>query len=245
MTFGIIGYGPFGHTFAAVIARHAQVRVFSRRQLEPADLPRNVHQATMPEVARCDVVILANELKQIAQDCQAIADYVRPDTIVMDVCSVKLRPAEILLAELSGHCQLVATHPLFGPQSIDGTDARGKVLVWHKLEGDQTFWLEEFFSSKLGLDIRKITPDDHDREMAWVHALSFFIGRGLLNVDPPRSEFATNYYQQLRKLHDIEQGHSLELFRTIQLANPYAKSIRERFLHALEAIEDDLEEREQ
>jgi prephenate dehydrogenase len=241
MTFGIVGYGPFGKTFAAVLAQHAKVRVYSRRRLTASDLPFGITQSSLSDLAQSDVIILANELQQLAHDCRALAPHINSSTIIMDVCSVKLMPTQILIDELENKCQLLATHPLFGPQSVDGTSVAGKQVVWHEISEYDFSELKSFFTDKLGLTVRVMSPDDHDREMAWVHALTFFIGRGLLNINPPQSELATNYYQQLRKLHDIESGHSLELFRTIQLANPYAQKIRQHFLQALEDIEADLE----
>lgn len=180
-------------------------------------------------------------MNHLEHDCKMVSGLVDKKTIVMDVCSVKTRPSEILQNNLGGKCQILATHPLFGPQSVEGADAAGKVIVWHELTKYDFSKLKTFFSQALHLRIQKLSPDDHDREMAWIHALSIFIGRGLLNIYLPSSELAANYYQQLRELHDIEAGHSLELFQTIQLASPYAKDVRDQFLHALESIESDLE----
>lgn len=241
MTVGIIGYGPFGKTIASVIAPHRYVKIFSRRQLPSSVLCPNSTFSDLGSVARCDVVVLSNELSQFENDCRAISKFVKPDTIVMDVCSVKVRPCEVMKNVLGGRCRLLATHPLFGPQSIDGTNAAGMTIVWHEIEGTGFDDLRKLFEKEISLIIKEVDPDIHDREMAWVHGLSFFIGRGLLNIELPMSDLTTNYYSQLVKLHDIEKEHSLELFRTIQLANPYTSVVRKKFLHALENLENDLE----
>jgi prephenate dehydrogenase len=242
LRFGIIGYGSFGKVLATIIAPHAPVTVSSRRQLTRADLPENTTIGSLEDIASCDVIVLANELARLEEDCLNLAGLISPSAIVMDVCSVKVIPGQIMRNVLGGRCMLLATHPLFGPQSLHGRDnAHGKRIVWHELEGDGFGSLEAFFIDTIGLEVIKMSPEEHDKEMAWVHALTFFIGRGLLDLKMPHLQLSTNYYQQLIKLHDIEKEHSYELFRTIQLGNPYAKEVRDHLVTAFENINRNLD----
>jgi prephenate dehydrogenase len=87
-----------------------------------------------------------------------------------------------------------------------------------------------------------MSPEEHDKEMAWVHGLTFFVGRALLNMNPPQSELSTHYYQKLIDLVEVEKHHSTELFLTIQRGNPYAEAIRREFIDKISKLKHNVDE---
>lgn len=237
---GIVGYGSFGKLLAQLIASHTRVVVHSRRKIDPNESSRNVRMGSLQDVAACDVIILCNELSMLEQNCKQLKDLVKPETIVMDVCSVKVLPAQILKDQLAGHCRVLSTHPMFGPMSVENNSARGKRIVWYEITPGPYEQLENFITTNLGLKVLRMTPDDHDKQMAWVHCLTFFLGRALLHLDPPQSELSTSYYDRLLRLVDIERNHSYELFRTIELGNSYAPAMRKQLLDELHTLDKTL-----
>lgn len=241
-SFGIVGYGPFGELVAHLLAPYGKVVVHSRRDIPAYDLPKNVCIGSMHDIADCDVVILCNELAVLKNNCKQLAPLVKPMTIVMDVCSVKLLPAQILSEVLGDRCRVLATHPLFGPQTIPQGNGHGKKIVWHEISGGPFDELEAFVTDKLGLHIVRISPEEHDKQMAWVHGLTFFIGRGLMELNPPHSELTTNYYERLMSAVNIEKHHSYELFKSIQLGNIYSGQVRKDFLRIMQTIDEQLRE---
>lgn len=242
LSFGIVGYGAFGELMAQLLSKHSKVVVYSRRDIPPYDLPKNITIGTLEAAASCDIVVLCNELSAFEKDCAKIATFVSPSTIVMDVCSVKILPAQTMKDTLGGKCRLLATHPLFGPQSVIKGDGRGQKIVWHEVEGGPFTELEQFIVSKLGLEILKMSPEEHDKQMAWVHCLTFFVGRGLVELNPPESSLTTNYYDRLKAVINYEKQHSYELFRTVQLGNIYSGQIRKEFIQRLQEIDELLQE---
>lgn len=242
LSFGIIGYGAFGELMTQLLAPYAHVVISSRREIPAYDLPPNVSVGSIADAAQCDVVVLCNELSALQADCKRIAKHVKQSTIVMDVCSVKLLPAQILKETLEGKCRILATHPLFGPQSVPKGDGHGKKIVWHEISGGPFDELEILLREQLGLEVIAMSPDDHDKQMAWVHCLTFFVGRGLVELNPPDSELSTNYYERLQSVVDIEKHHSYELFRTIQLGNIYSGQVRKELIQRLQEIDELLQE---
>ncbi|HUP26487.1 MAG TPA: prephenate dehydrogenase/arogenate dehydrogenase family protein [Candidatus Limnocylindrales bacterium] len=242
-SFGIIGYGVFGELLSQLLAPYAdKIVVNSRREIPAYQLLPNVQIGTLVEVAACDVIILCNELSALEENCISLVKLVQPHTVVMDVCSVKLLPAQILHETLSQHCKVLATHPLFGPQSVPVGKDHGKKMVWHEISGGPFPELEDIFHDKLGLSIIRMSPEDHDKQMAWIHCLTFFVGRGLVELNPPYCELATNYYERLQAVVNIEKQHSYELFRTVQLGNIYSGQIRKEFIQRLQEIDTQLQE---
>lgn len=62
--------------------------------------------------------------------------------------------------------------------------------------------------------------------MAQVHALTFFVARGLENMDLPEVPFMTPSYQQVLDLIKLDRAHSAELYNTIENGNPYTAKMR-------------------
>jgi prephenate dehydrogenase len=235
---GIVGYGSFGALLARLIAPYAVVRVYDHQSITTA-LPDNVTEANIKEVANCQVVIISTDLMNIASVCDALAPLVTPQTIVMDVCSVKIRPAEILAEKLGNRCRLLLTHPMFGPQSVteNGSLSRDDVIIWYELSGGPFTELEQLFATKLGLTICTMTPEEHDRQMAYIHGLTFFVTRGLVNMNIPELSLRTGYYKKLRALIALEETHSPAIFKTVEAGNPYVAAVRRQYITALQSLD--------
>lgn len=237
MRFGIIGYGAFGKLVADVLADFGEVLVFSKSQKE---IYSPAKAASFEEAASCDVVVLAVGLNALEEVCQSLSGLVKNKTVVADVSSVKVKPIEIMRKTLGGKCRLIATHPLFGPQTVKDGSLEGESIVVCKVEGNDDKKAVEFFSNKLKLKVIEMSAEAHDKEIAWVHGLTFFVGRGLMGLEPPKSPLTTGYYQKLLDLVELESAHSIELFNTVERGNPYAADIRQRFIHGLQDIDKEI-----
>ncbi len=245
MKFGIVGYGAFGSLLARLLSGHGQVMVFDQSSERSEPIPPGVmFTERYGDLAGCSAVFIATPLESIRDVCEQLSLVVQDDMIVADVCSVKVKPAQVMQEILGGRCRLLATHPLFGPQTVSSVDdVAGKKLVWHEISDEGGFGpLRELFEQGLGIEIVEVSPEEHDREMAWVHGLTFFAGKALLSMNPPTSTLGTNYYQKLLDLVEVEKGHSDELFMTIQQGNPYTDDIRREFMNSLQKLEDHIAE---
>lgn len=239
MTIGIFGFGDFGKLITKYLASHAEVIVYDRHQAHTEVISQyGATPATLEEAAASDVVILAVTLDALESTLHNIAPHIKPGALVADVTSVKVVPAEMMQRLLPAHCQILATHPLFGPVSAAKSLANHKIVI-DPIRVNNLATIETFLTD-LELEVVHMTSDEHDKEMAWVHALTFFVGRGLLNLNPPSSLLATNYYDELLGVVDVERTHSLQLFNTIQKGNPYAAEMRKKFMASLQALEDQL-----
>ncbi|HEX5456051.1 MAG TPA: prephenate dehydrogenase/arogenate dehydrogenase family protein [Candidatus Saccharimonadales bacterium] len=242
MSFGIIGYGSFGKFIAGVLSEFGDTVIASRRE---TDVPRDAKYkaAGFEEAASRKIVILAVGLDALEETSRKLAPHVSEKTIVVDVTSVKLKPIDILTRTLGGKCRILATHPLFGPHTVPGGKLAGQSIVVCPYEFDGRDKIMDFLKNKLGLKVIEMSAEDHDKEMAWVHGLTFFVGRGLMELDPPKSGLSTGYYQKLLDLVELESSHSIELFNTVQRGNPYAADIRRELIGRLESIDAQLKDK--
>ena len=238
---GIIGLGNFGQFVAGLLPE--SVHVFGY-DIAPPQLPEqatHIHISTLAEVAGADVLVLAIPLQTYGVVLPKVGRHIRPETLVVDVCSVKVRPAQLLRKHLQDHPNMLITHPLFGPQSAARDKTKGRELIVTESRGSKADTVLDYCKDALGLTIRHTTADEHDRAMAQVHALTFFVAHGLAQAkvgeDVP---FATPSFQSLLNLVALDKSHTKALFDTIQRGNPYAREAREALLRSLEGINNAL-----
>lgn len=239
MKFGIIGYGSFGKLLSNILSEYGDVCVYVRDKDQKPEL-EGANFVSFEEAASAKIVILAVGLASLDDASKRLAQQIGEDTIVVDVSSVKVRPVEILERNLAGKCRLLYTHPLFGPQTVEEGSVAGKNIVVCPFDFKGKEKIMDFLENKMQLKVIEMTAEEHDKEMAWVHALTFFVGRGIMKLDPPKSPLTTGYYQKLLDLVELERQHSIELFNTVERGNPYAAEIRERFLSELKSIEEEI-----
>jgi prephenate dehydrogenase len=239
MKFGIIGYGSFGKLLSSVLSAYGDVLVYVRDREAKPDL-EGANFVSFEEAAACKVVILAVGLGSLDEASSRLAGCVGKDTIVVDVSSVKTKPVEILEKNLGGKCRILYTHPLFGPQTVQTGSVAGKSIAVCPFDFKGKDKILHFLEDKLQLKVIEMSAEDHDKEMAWVHALTFFVGRGLMKLDPPASPLTTGYYQKLLDLVELEHKHSIELFNTVERGNPFAAEIRDKFMEELRSIDEEI-----
>ncbi|PZN95985.1 MAG: prephenate dehydrogenase/arogenate dehydrogenase family protein, partial [Alphaproteobacteria bacterium] len=111
---GLIGFGAFGR----LTARHLSPW-FDIHAHDPAATDSDGH-ATLTDLATaaaCPTIILAVPVEALAATLTEIRPHLRPDALVIDVGSVKVKPARLMAELLPPGVRIVGTHPLFGPQS--------------------------------------------------------------------------------------------------------------------------------
>lgn len=227
IVFGIIGRGRFGALWAQCLGRLGHVVVCGRKSLP----------AAFKKAAAADILFLAVPISQMEKCCRQIAPFLEPQTIVADVCSVKEYPAKIMRRVLPVNQPVIATHPLFGPDSVARLGLPGQKIVVSPLRvsAKQKILFESILKA-LKLKIIHTAPEEHDRQMARSQALVHFIGRGLQHLNLQSQEISTPDYQFLLRMNDMVNHDTRQLFLDMQRYNRFAKNIRQKFLRNLKKI---------
>ncbi|MCR5878771.1 prephenate dehydrogenase [Phenylobacterium sp. J367] len=235
-TLGLIGFGQFGQLAAGVLKDHFDVLV-SDAAPDAAERARALGVAFGPQEAAAarEVVVVAVPVAVMRQVFAAIAPHLKPGALVCDVGSVKMLPSQWMTELLPDHVDLVATHPLFGPQSVARDGLAGLRFVVCPLRGDR-YEKVAAFGRSLGLAVTVTTPEEHDEEMAYVQALTHLIGRSLVNLGIPDERLATQSYQHLLELCGLIGADTFELFTAIQTQNPFAPKVVQAFVAQAENL---------
>lgn len=215
-TIGLIGYGRFGQLLTALLSPHFRVLVYDPH-LIPAKNNMgqpNVRSATLHEVAQCDTIFIAVPINQFEIALKALVPYLfnlDAKVTIIDVCSVKIYPVNLMLEFLPLSADIIATHPLFGPDSINNPESR-KIMM-SSIRGSKDIYLfwKQFFKQQ-ELIVIEMTPEQHDKLAAKSQSITHFIGRVLQDAQFETTGIDTKGFQNLLKLKEQTCHDSWELF---------------------------------
>ena len=240
MEIGIIGFGQFGQFMSRHLGSHFKVTVFDSINREREAKEIGVECKSFEEVASKEIVIFAVPLKALEEVLKRAALFLRDDALCLDVCSVKMKPIELMLEILPSSVEIIGTHPLFGPQS--GRDSiEGLKIAFCPVRTTRANDIKKFLADELKLTVLEKAPEEHDKEMAHVQALTHFVARALFELHVEDSELATVSYEELMKAAALLSEDSWQLFQTIQQGNPFAADKRKAFIEKLIELEKRVE----
>ena len=236
---GIIGYGNFGRFAATHLKGHFDVVAYDTDPKTGAK-HEDIRRVDLKMAATQPFVLLCVPVQSLENVLQQTAQHVKSGALVVDVASVKQKPAALMEKILPKTVQLIGTHPLFGPQS--GKDGlKGLPIVLCPIRADaKTLDKTREFLQALGLDVIEMTPTEHDQWMAKTQAVAHFVGRAAKEMDLPDAPFNLATYDALLKLRDLVKDDSDALFDTIENENPFAAKEREALRGKLDEIESRL-----
>lgn len=237
---GIIGFGAFGQLIARHLNPYFRLYAYDpAAELEQTALMDGVALISMEQVAACDIVILATPVATLESVVERIAPHLGSGALVLDVGSVKVGPADIMRRGLPAHVDIVATHPLFGPQSARHGIAGLKIAVC-PVRGTRYHRVAAFLKKHLSLDVIITTPEDHDRETAMVQGLTHLIARVLVQMEPLPTRMTTKSFDLLMQAVGMVRHDAPEVFQAIEHANPYAPQMRRRFFALADQVNEEL-----
>lgn len=231
-TIGLIGYGRFGEFVAPLLAGRARVVVYDARRRKPVRYPRGVRKGDISEVARQDVVLLAVPVSEIRGVLLRIRPYLRPGSLVVDVCAAKAAPVRWMTRIVPQGVGILGTHPLFGPDSAAG-GLRGLTVVLCpvRIGGVQlSTVLTELH--RAGLETIFMNPDDHDRMMAETILLSQYVGRLVNRARATRWPPLTRNYAHLLSIVQTVRNDTVGLFADMVRYNVHGKQLLRRLTAA-------------
>jgi len=240
---GIIGFGRFGKLMASYLSQDFEVLIYDRLDKSFQIEQCGAVPAQLDVVCRQNFVILAVPISGFKDTLKKIASFLKEDTIVVDVCSVKEHPVAWMKELLPEHISFLPTHPMFGPDSAaDSLNGRKIVMCKERIDEIRYRKIASYLASK-GLIVIETTPREHDEQIAVSLALTHFIGRSLSVFGAKTQLIDTEGYKRLLHILEVVEHDTWQLFEDMNRYNPYAKGKRAAFMNALNRIEDRLNNR--
>ncbi|MEQ8221372.1 MAG: prephenate dehydrogenase [Candidatus Eremiobacterota bacterium] len=237
-TAGIIGFGRFGQLAGKYLRDGLNVYVYDRVDRSNEIEKLGLCKSSLEEACKKDIIILSMPISSLEGVLLDIRDYVREDSIIMDVCSVKEIPCNLMKKYLPSSVHILGTHPLFGPDSARTTLKNRKIVLCPvRITEEKLDCVKSFLEGK-ELKIIEMTPEDHDEQISYSLVLTHFIGRAMIDMKLGEQEIETLGYQRLLKILSTVRNDTWELFQDMNKYNNYASQVRDKFINSLKNIDD-------
>lgn len=225
MTIGLIGYGRFGRFAARHLAHHGTVVVYDPMIRRIHSPKRKIVSGSLSEAASQPLVVLALPVSEMRAVLIRIRTFVRPGSLVVDVCAVKGQPSRWMKEILPRSVRILGTHPFFGPDSASATIRGHHIAVCpvrvNRLELGR---IRRRFR-KAGLVPHVMTAQRHDRMMAETILLTQFVGRIVSRASLGKWPAFTRNYRNLVDLVDVTRHDTRQLFIDMVRFNRYGKAV--------------------
>lgn len=233
MTVGIIGLGRFGTLAAKIMSRYFDVVAYD---IKPLKMPKRIKLVALEVAAAQDIVILAVPIREMKYVLKRISPFVKNGSLVCDVCSVKEKPVEWMKKYLPAYVSILGTHPLFGPDSVSKNFTGNEIIVTPVRVSKSKLFIIEKALKKAGLNVYKISPEEHDRAIATTQTLLHFIARGFLKLPEYKNIPETKSHKTVKGIFDTLNKDTIELFEDINRYNRFALKVRSKFIAELKEL---------
>jgi prephenate dehydrogenase len=139
-------------------------------------------------VKNADRVLICVPIENFEEVVKEIQSYVKPNQVIMDICSIKEFPVAVMHKYIPKATTL-GTHPMFGP-SVYGIKNQNFILTptnakEKQFANDFKAWLE-----KKKAKVSIMSPRKHDELMSVVLGLSHFVGMVACDTLVSKGDFA-------------------------------------------------------
>jgi prephenate dehydrogenase len=241
MKIGIIGFGRFGKLITKHLAKDCKVYIHSRSHNDTEIKKNNADPATLKEVCKKDIVIPCVPISRFETTIKKIRSLISHNSIIIDICSVKEYPVKVMKKNLPKKTEILATHPMFGPDSASESLKGRKIVLCKARISNAKYKKIKIYLEDKGLIIIETTPEKHDKDIAKTLILTHFIGRGLIDFGAKDLDIDTEGYKRLLNILDMVQNDTEQLFKDMNRYNRYSKKIRDTFIKSLIKIDKGLE----
>ena len=235
---GIIGFGRFGKVLANILQKGFAIRAYDPKTT--GAFP-GVEITDLESVLKERVIFIAVPIRHFETVVKEISPQLSERTTIIDVCSVKKHPVEIMETNLPDNVGIIATHPMFGPDSFRSNNRLKMVMSDTKDIYDQFNFWRRFFKDQ-GIQVMEMSPDQHDHMAAQTQGVTHFLGRMLKEFGIKKTAIDTQGFRDLLDLVDQTCNDTWELYADLQLYNPYTKKMIKNLKESTDTLDNRLKE---
>ncbi|XP_006285821.2 arogenate dehydrogenase 1, chloroplastic [Capsella rubella] len=248
----IIGFGNYGQFLAGTLISQGHILfAHSRSDHSSSALRLGVSYFTdLHDLCERhpDVVLLCTSILSIENVLKTLPfQRLRRNTLFVDVLSVKEFAKTLLLQYLPEDFDILCTHPMFGPQSVNSNNGwRGLKFVYDKVRIREDrlrisrceSFLEVF--EREGCKMVEMSCADHDKFAAESQFITHTLGRVLGSLNLQSTPINTKGYEALLDLAENICGDSFDLYYGLFVYNKNSLEMIERIDLAFEALRKEL-----
>ncbi len=199
MKVGIIGLGLIGSSLALKIGEAYNDITIYGEDISESNLKYTIENKIIgnkleeKDYSKLDILFVAIPVDQVLKVLSPILDKVGENTLVVDLGSTK-KPICDLVNSNQNRSKFLAAHPIAGtefsgPMSADSSLFDNKTIILCETEKTENRLLniaKDLFLS-IGMSIKEMTADEHDKHIAYVshlsHITSFMLGKTVMDKE--------------------------------------------------------------
>ena len=199
MKVGIIGLGLIGSSLALKIGDTYNDITIYGEDISESNLKYTIENKIISnkleekDYSKLDILFVAIPVDQVLKVLSPILDKVGENTLVVDLGSTK-KPICDLVNSNQNRRKFLAAHPIAGtefsgPMSADSSLFDNKTIILCETEKTENRLLniaKDLFLS-IGMSIKEMTADEHDKHIAYVshlsHITSFMLGKTVMDKE--------------------------------------------------------------
>ena len=142
---GIIGLGRFGKILANILQKGYSISAYDLNDISPIT---NINFYNLDKVLQERVIFIAVPIRNFESLIKKISPKLKSGTTLIDVCSVKSYPVNVMLKNINKDIGIISTHPMFGPDSFS-TNTKLKMMM-HKVRDPENQFISwrNYFSNQ-------------------------------------------------------------------------------------------------
>ena len=199
MNVGIIGLGLIGSSLALKISEaYNDIKIYGE-DISESNLKYTIENKIISnkleekDYSKLDILFVAIPVDQVLKVLSPILDKVGENTLVVDLGSTK-KPICDLVNSNQNRRKFLAAHPIAGtefsgPISADSSLFDNKTIILCETEKTENRLLniaKDLFLN-IGMSIKEMTADEHDKHIAYVshlsHITSFMLGKTVMDKE--------------------------------------------------------------
>tara|TARA_Y100000766_G_C18864913_1_gene585213 strand:- start:615 stop:1463 length:849 start_codon:yes stop_codon:yes gene_type:complete len=199
MKVGIIGLGLIGSSLALKISEAYNDITIYGEDISESNLKYTIENKIIgnkleeKDYSKLDILFVAIPVDQVLKVLSPILDKVGENTLVVDLGSTK-KPICDLVNSNQNRRKFLAAHPIAGtefsgPISADSSLFDNKTIILCETEKTENRLLniaKDLFLN-IGMSIKEMTADEHDKHIAYVshlsHITSFMLGKTVMDKE--------------------------------------------------------------
>ena len=199
MKVGIIGLGLIGSSLALKITEAYNDITIYGEDISESNLKYTIENKIISnkleekDYSKLDILFVAIPVDQVLKVLSPILDKVGENTLVVDLGSTK-KPICDLVNSNQNRRKFLAAHPIAGtefsgPMSADSSLFDNKTIILCETEKTENRLLniaKDLFLN-IGMSIKEMTADEHDKHIAYVshlsHITSFMLGKTVMDKE--------------------------------------------------------------
>jgi len=247
MRTAILGAGKMGLWFAKFCKEKGDTVILAGRNAEKmAKLKNELQIETTTDfqnaIQNADNILICTSISSFEDIVKNIAPLTHKGQVVMDICSIKEHPVNIMHQYIKD-ATVLGTHPVFGPGS-NGVTHKAYVLTPTNKQEETVAEQYKQWLEKEGANIFIMTPKKHDELMSIILGLPHFIGLIACETLLEQKDFAESKklagttYRMLFTLAEATAQETPDLYANVQTKLADLGKMEELFIQNAQTMLD-------